>query len=128
MQDARIEDDAIARLGRDPVGIGSDDLYAAEARKDLRNRARSPIRLGLALARQSVAASDESKLESARLEALQINTDPHAPIRLVSLIPVRTNAGFTCDIVAVPGKRREPEVQVVVGEIPDLGTDQGADR
>src|SRR5262249_14294484 len=112
VQASGIENDAIARVCLDPLGVLTDEILAAQAGEDGRRAARAALHAALTLAieaRRPMTAFHQAELELAILEALEIDPDARDSIRLARFIPVGAVPGVAIHAVTVPGERGETQ-------------------
>lgn len=74
-----------------------------------------------------MAAGNETQTRIALGKGLQIDADTHHLVRLLRLVPVRPDAEFAIDAVAMPGNGRETDVNIVVLQKTHVGIDDIAD-
>src|SRR5262249_4158928 len=107
VENARVEDDAVARTRWDPLRVPSEKVHAAQSRQHVGGRAGPPRDPALPVRRQpggAMAAGNESELETAFLR-LQIDAHADNLVRLPGFVPVGAVAKVARDAVAVPRKR-----------------------
>src|SRR5262245_37458572 len=78
VQDARIEDDAVASIGSDPFGVAPEKIQPAQSGQHVCRRARAalnPAPLLRVEPSRAVTACDESEAELTGVVALKVDTD-----------------------------------------------------
>ena len=99
MQDARIKDSAIARLGCDPLGIFRELVGMAKKGNKTGQEIPLPNQFSSQLCVKPVTLSNKTEARLAFFVALQEDTHTHNLVRVSRFIPIRTNAVGTVDIL-----------------------------
>src|SRR5262245_48560526 len=120
VKDARIEDHAVPAVGSNPFGVASQEIQPAQPRQDVGGGARAALDAATLLRAERscpVTALHEADAEPTVVVVLEVEANTRDAIGSFALVPVRAVAIATGDAVTVPGKGREPHMQIGVRQV-----------